>query len=135
MGGLAPDSGFSLAEGGVVAATGFTASGVHCGLKPDGRPDLALVCADADAAAAAVFTRNQVVAAPVIVSRRHVESGTARAVVINAGNANACTGTVGERDATAMAAAVAEAIGCAASDVIVCSTGVIGMPLPLDRVV
>jgi len=128
-------SGFSLAQGGVVAASGFTAAGVHCGLKPDGRPDLALVSAEGPVAAAALFTTNAVAAAPVLVSRRHIASGSARAVVINAGNANACTGAKGERDALEMATAVARALDCAADDVVVCSTGVIGVPLPVDRVV
>ncbi len=131
---LSHTKGFALAEGGVVAAEGFTAAGVHCGLKPDGRRDLALVCATEAVAAAAVFTSNQVAAAPVVVSRRHIAGGTARAVVINAGNANACTGAQGQRDARAMALAVAEALDCEAHDVVVCSTGVIGVPLPVDRV-
>ena len=129
-----PPSGFALAEGGVVAAKGFTAAGIHCGLKPDGRRDLALVCATQTVATAAVFTSNQVAAAPVVVSRRHVATGTSRAVVINAGNANACTGAQGERDAEATALAVAQALECEPEDVLVCSTGVIGVPLPVDSV-
>jgi len=125
---------FSPADGGVVAPLGFTASGVHCGLKPEGRRDLALVSAQESVSAAALFTTNQVAAAPVIVSRRHVSSGTAQAVVVNAGNANACTGAQGESDAMAMAQATAAQLECNAEDVLVCSTGVIGVPLPLERV-
>jgi glutamate N-acetyltransferase/amino-acid N-acetyltransferase len=126
--------GFSNAEGGVVAARGFTAAGVACGLKPDSKRDLALIVASHDVPAAAVFTRNSIVAAPVLVSRAHIASGSARAVVINAGNANACTGDKGVRDAQATAAAVSEDLGCAPDDVLVCSTGVIGMPFPLEKV-
>ena len=92
------------------------------------------MCAEEARARRAVFTTNQVAAAPVNVSRRHIATGTARAVVINAGNANACTGAQGERDAESTAQAVADALGCEPSDVLVCSTGVIGVPLPVDRV-
>ena len=119
--------------GGVSAPAGFSASGISAGLKPGGALDVAIVVADKTSPAAAVFTTNKVAAAPVLVSRRHVASGTARAVVINAGNANACTGAQGERDAEATAAAVASGLGCAAEDVLVCSTGVIGVPLPATR--
>ncbi len=127
--------GFSLAEGGVVAATGFTAAGISCGLKPDGRLDLALVAAEGSVPAAAVFTRNAIVAAPVIVSREHLASGRARAVIINAGNANACTGATGLSAARETARSVAAELGCAPEEVLVCSTGVIGVPLPLPLVV
>lgn len=126
---------FASTEGGVVAAAGFMAAGVHCGLKADGRRDLALVTADKPVPVAAVFTTNAVAAAPVIVSRRHVASGTCRAVVINAGNANACTGRRGEDDAIATAHAVAEALACEPGEVVVSSTGVIGVPLPVELVV
>ncbi len=120
-------------EGGVSAPAGFSASGISAGLKPSGALDLALVAAEAACPAAAVFTTNKVAAAPVIVSRRHIADMTARAVVINSGNANACAGAQGERDAENTAAVLADALGCAATDVIVCSTGVIGVPLPTDR--
>lgn len=126
---------FASTEGGVVAAAGFMAAGVHCGLKADGRRDLALVTAEKPVSVAAVFTTNAVAAAPVIVSRRHVASGTCRAVVINAGNANACTGRRGEDDAIATAHAVAEALACEPGEVVVSSTGVIGVPLPVELVV
>lgn len=127
--------GFSHAEGGVVAAKGFTASGIACGIKPNGRLDLALIAAQSSVPAAAVFTRNAIVAAPVVVSREHVTSGRARAVIINAGNANACTGAAGLAAARETAASVAAELGCAAQEVLVCSTGVIGVPLPLPHVV
>jgi glutamate N-acetyltransferase/amino-acid N-acetyltransferase len=132
--GQASSTVFSPAEGGVVAPLGFTAAGVHCGLKPEGRRDLALVSAEQAVGAAALFTTNQVVAAPVIVSRRHIAAGIARAVVINAGNANACTGPEGLSAAEAMADAVGESLGCPPESILVCSTGVIGVPMPLDRV-
>lgn len=125
--------GFAYAEGGVVAPLGFLASGVSAGLKGQGRRDLALIVAERVVPAAAVFTTNKVAAAPVIVSRRHIARGVARAVVINAGNANACTGPQGERDAVAVAQSVAGAIGCATEEVIVSSTGVIGVALPVEK--
>jgi glutamate N-acetyltransferase/amino-acid N-acetyltransferase len=128
-------AGFAFADGGVVAPEGFECAGVHCGLKPEGRRDLALVVATGGAVAAAgVFTRNLVAAAPVAISRRHLAGGRCRAVVINAGNANACTGAQGERDAVATAERVAELVGCRVDEVAVCSTGVIGVPLPVERV-
>ncbi|MGH9214426.1 MAG: bifunctional glutamate N-acetyltransferase/amino-acid acetyltransferase ArgJ [Acidimicrobiales bacterium] len=122
----------------VVAAAGFVANGVACGIKDPAAQDLALVTTDdgAPVPAAAVFTQNQVVAAPVIVSRRHLATTTGRAagVVVNSGNANACTGTQGETDAEAMCALTAKAVGCAADEILVCSTGLIGPQLPMDRV-
>jgi len=126
-------AGFALAEGGVCAPKGFLSSGVSAGLKPSGKRDLALVVAEECVSAAGVFTTNKVAAAPVIVSRRHIAGGCARAVVINAGNANACTGAQGELDARSTAVAVGEALLCSADQVIVASTGVIGVPLPVER--
>ncbi len=122
----------------VTAPAGFVANGVACGIKPSGDPDLSLV-ATADGAAvpaAAVFTQNLVVAAPVIISRGHLlaTGGRAAGVVLNSGNANACTGDQGAGDAEAMCAATAEALGCTADEVLVCSTGLIGPPLPIDRI-
>ncbi len=114
---------------------GFRSAGVSCGLKRKGRLDLALVVADRAVPAAAVFTRNLVAAAPVHLSREHIADGRVRAVVINAGNANACTGVQGMADALATAEALAAQLGCATQDVIVCSTGVIGVPLPVDKVI
>lgn len=125
--------GFSPAVGGVAAAAGFSASGVAAGLKAGGKRDLALVAAETAVPAAAVFTTNKVAAAPVLVSRRHAASGLARAVIINAGNANACTGDEGLAAAEATAVAVGEALGCKPTEVIVSSTGVIGVQLPVER--
>jgi glutamate N-acetyltransferase/amino-acid N-acetyltransferase len=113
---------------------GFRASGVTCGIKASGAPDLALLACDGPATAAGAFTRSRLAAAPVLLSREHVADGRARAVVVNSGNANACTGPQGVRDAQAMAAATASALGIEAGEVLVCSTGVIGKPLPMARV-
>jgi glutamate N-acetyltransferase/amino-acid N-acetyltransferase len=119
----------------VVAADGFVASGVAGGIKPSGDPDLALVAtADgAPAAAAGAFTQNLVVAAPVTVSRRHLAAtaGRAAAVVLSSGNANAATGERGELDAERMCALTADGLGCPPESVLVCATGLIGLPLPM----
>ena len=122
----------------VTEAKGFRAAGIACGIKPSGAPDLSLVATD-DArpvAAAAVFTSNKATAAPVQVSRAHLESsgGRACAVVLNSGNANAATGESGRRDAERMAELVAEQLGCRSDAVLVCSTGLIGIPLPMDPI-
>ena len=122
----------------VTAPRGFVASGVACGIKPAGAPDLALV-ATADGrpvVAAAVFTRNGAAAAPVVVSRRHLDAtgGRAAAVVLNSGNANAATGDSGIGHASAMCELVARELGCAAEEVLVCSTGLIGIPMPFGPV-
>ncbi len=118
---------------GVTAPRGFRAAAVPAGIRPD-RLDLALIVADRTCTAAGVFTANLVQAAPVLVSREHLRSGRARAVVINAGCANAGTGEAGRRDAREMAAVTARAVSCAPEEVVVASTGVIGVPLPMDKV-
>ncbi len=121
---------------GVTFARGFTAGAIAAGVKhgvPD-RLDVALLVADRPCVAAAAFTRNQVIAAPCVVTKRHVAAGALRGAVVNSGNANACTGDQGERDAVAMAAAAATAIGARTEEVAVASTGVIGIPLPADRI-
>ncbi len=118
---------------GITAARGFRAAAVAAGVKPD-RLDLALIVAERTCSAAGVFTTNRMQAAPVVVSREHLARGEARAVVVNAGCANAATGARGLEDARRMAAEVAGALGCPASQVVVASTGVIGVPLPMDRV-
>jgi len=112
---------------------GFRAAGITCGIKQSGRPDLALIVSDALAPAAAVFTTNRVAAAPVVVSRRHGHHGV-RAIVASSGNANACTGERGERDALSMCEVAARAIGAAADEIMVCSTGVIGVTFPIEKV-
>lgn len=123
---------------GPVDVAGFVASGIHCGIKESGAPDLALIATTYGVAvpAAAVFTTNLAAAAPVQVSRAHLEAtgGYAAAVVINSGNANAATGATGRAHAERMCALVAEGVGCQPEEVLVCSTGLIGIPLPIDAV-
>lgn len=123
-------------SGGITAAAGFRAAGVSAGIKASGALDLALIVPDGPASAAALFTANQVQAAPVTVSRAHLASsgGRVAAVLVNSGCANACTGADGLRVARASTEAVAAALGCPADQVLVCSTGVIGVGLKLDRV-
>jgi len=119
---------------GVTAVPGFDAGGLACGIKESGAPDLALLATSdrAPATAAGVFTMNLAQAAPVQVSRRHLADGRAAAVVLSSGNANAATGAAGRRDAARMCELVADGIGVAAADVLVCSTGLIGIPMPMD---
>ncbi len=120
----------------VTAIEGFEAAGIASGIKPSGDPDLALV-ATADRApvtAAGVFTTNLAQAAPVQVTRAHLTDGRAAAVVLNSGNANAATGEAGRADARRMCELTAVGLGVAAEDVLVCSTGLIGIPLPMSPV-
>jgi glutamate N-acetyltransferase/amino-acid N-acetyltransferase len=117
----------------VTAAPGFVAGGLACGVKESGAPDLAIVATEDRAAvvAAGVFTTNLAQAGPVQVSRRNLASGRAAAVVLNSGNANAATGATGIRDAERMCELTAAGMGVRAADVLVCSTGLIGIPLPM----
>lgn len=113
---------------------GFRAAGHACGIKSDPtKLDLALFVSDSPCVAAGVFTQNRVVGAPVKVCRERVPSSTVRAVVINSGCSNACTGERGIMDAKRMTATLSQQLGCAAEDVLVCSTGVIGHFLPLEK--
>jgi len=121
-------------DGGVLAPTGFLASGVAAGLKKGGKLDIALIDAGRLVPTAAMFTTNSMAAAPVIVSRENISSGLIRAIVVNAGNANACTGESGLADARNMAAVTAEALGANHDQILVASTGVIGVPMPMDIV-
>ena len=116
--------------GGVCATPGVRAAGVAAGLKPSGAPDVALVDAGAVVDAAVVQTRNQVRAAPVEVTARNAADGRARAVLLNAGSANACTGPEGLALAVRSTERTARRVGCEPGDVLVCSTGVIGRPIP-----
>ena len=112
---------------------GFVAAAVTAGIKPSGKPDMALVVnTGPEFVAAGVFTRNRVVASPVKLTRKAVADGRLAAVVYNSGNANACNGAQGDADAAAVVQRVADAIGCEVADVAACSTGLIGEPLPLD---
>ena len=126
------------AEGGVTAPEGFRSASLHCGIKAKaGALDLAVLATDEPATAAGLFTTNLAKAAPVLVSQHHLTStsGRARAVVVNSGCANACTGDDGMANAVRMTAETAAALGCAAEEVLVASTGVIGVGLKMDRVV
>ena len=127
---------WSVPDGSVTSPQGFVAAAVAAGIKQSGRPDLVLVAADRDCAAAGVFTRNRVAAAPVLLDRATLAAGRAalRGVLINAGNANACTGEPGLADAREMQRLAAAALGTRPEQLLVMSTGVIGVPLPMTRV-
>jgi glutamate N-acetyltransferase / amino-acid N-acetyltransferase len=116
----------------VTAARGFVASGVHCGIRRS-HSDLALVRSAVTATGAGMFTVNRMQAAPVVVSKQHLELTAPQAVVVNSGNANAATGEKGERDARTTAATTARLLGLAEAQVLVLSTGVIGVPLQIDE--
>jgi len=122
-----------LIQGGVTSAQGFVAAGVHCGIKAQ-KKDLALVVSRVPAAAAGVFTTNKVKAAPVLLDMERVRSGQGQAVLLNSGNANACTGEQGMRDAREMARIAAEHLQLVEDIVYICSTGPIGVPLPMDAI-
>lgn len=116
----------------VTAAKGFVATAVHCGIRRN-RPDVALVRSTVPATGAAMFTKNRMQAAPVVVSKEHLERAEPQAIVVNSGVANAATGQRGELDARATAAEAARLLELAPEQILVLSTGVIGVPLPLDR--
>lgn len=119
-----------------MAPLGFRAGAAKAGVKTGvaDRLDVGLIVSDRPCTAAGVFTTNQVIAAPCVLTRAHLETGTLRAIVANSGIANACTGDEGDRAALAMAEAAAAAIGCAPGEIGVASTGVIGWQLPVDRI-
>ncbi|MCG2620302.1 bifunctional glutamate N-acetyltransferase/amino-acid acetyltransferase ArgJ [Arthrobacter sp. I2-34] len=119
----------------VTTPKGFRAAGITAGLKASGKPDMALVVNDGPAkAAAAVFTSNRVAAAPVLWSRQVVSDTRVDAVILNSGGANACTGAEGFQNTHATAEKTAEVLGISAGDVVVCSTGLIGEQLPMDKI-
>src|SRR5512143_3019419 len=126
----------STATGSITTPRGFRAAGVAAGIKATNGLDLALLVSETPAQAAAVFTTNLAVAAPVVVSRDHLarSGGVARAIIVNSGCANACTGAEGLQAARDMAAETAREIGCPVEQVLVASTGVIGVALPMDKV-
>ncbi len=133
---MPPDESFHAVPGGVTAASGFLAGTACCGIKAEDhkRADLALVCSEVPSAAAAVFTTNKIKAAPVKVSAAHLRTRDVRAVVLNSGNANAATGLPGIEHAKQMARAVGWNLGLRERQVLVCSTGRIGVPLPIERI-
>lgn len=127
---------FTRIKGGVGAPQKFLTSAVSCGIKNPAaeRLDLALIYSEVPCSSAGTFTTNRVKAAPVRVSQTHLRKGDLRAVIVNSGNANACTGVQGVQDAKAMCKAVAKPLGLTQSEIGVCSTGVIGLPMPMVRV-
>ena len=126
----------SVSVGGVTTPQGYRASGSSAGIKADNGLDLALLVSDTPATAAAVFTTNRAQAAPILVSREHLSAsgGVARAIVVNSGCANACTGDEGLRAAREMAAETARLVRCSIAEVLVASTGVIGVALPIEKI-
>ncbi len=125
---------FSTVSQSQTVPKGFRFAGITCGIKASGKPDMALVVGEGPLVAAGVYTTNQVVAAPVLLCRQRTPASTTRAIVINSGNANACTGEPGMRDAEQMTQMVADQLHCKARDVLVMSTGIIGRPLPMEKI-
>lgn len=118
----------------ITSPQGFMAAGVKAGIKKSGKEDVAIIYSTVPATVAGMFTTNQVAAAPVLVCREHIKKGIAQAIIINSGCANACTGEIGMQDAKQMARLTAEALELDASQVLVSSTGIIGVNLPMDKV-
>jgi glutamate N-acetyltransferase/amino-acid N-acetyltransferase len=121
-------------DGGITAVPGILAGGVAAGIKPSGKKDLALVHSPTPARSAAVFTSNQVKGAPVLISMEHARSGAAQAILASSGCSNVCTGERGLRDAREMTRTVADLLRIPPNHVLIAATGVIGVPLPMDRV-
>jgi glutamate N-acetyltransferase/amino-acid N-acetyltransferase len=113
---------------------GFTASGISCGIKLTSAPDLALIFSETDAQVAGVFTTSSVKAAPVLIDIPRVRRGTSRGVIVNSGNANACIGKLGLKTARSMVSGVEAALGLKSGEMLVSSTGVIGVPLAIDKI-
>lgn len=132
---MAKKSPTSSPRRGVTAPQGFRAASIHCGIKKPGLLDLALIVSEQSGPIAGVFTKNQVVAAPVILDRLHLRQGIGRAILVNSGNANACTGAKGLAAAKKTARLLARHIGVPASQIFIGSTGVIGRVLPVDRII
>ena len=125
---------YPILPGGVTAAKGFQASGIHCGIRGKSeKKDLALIVSDVECAAAAVYTQNLVQGAPIAVTKRNIADGKARAVLCNSGNANTCNAD-GEQKAQTMCELIAKPLGLQSTDIIVASTGVIGQPLPIEPI-
>lgn len=121
-------------EKNVCAPRGFKASGIACGIKKAAKPDLALIYSEVPAAGAGVFTQNKIKAAPLLLTQQHLKSQTLQAIITNSGNANACTGKVGLQHAAQIATTLAKSLQIAVNSVAVSSTGIIGVPLPIDNI-
>ncbi|AET66004.1 glutamate N-acetyltransferase/amino-acid acetyltransferase [Desulfosporosinus orientis DSM 765] len=128
------ETAWKLTNGGIAAPRGFYAAGVQAGIKYKDKYDVALIFSDIQAQAAAVYTKNVVKAHPLYLTQRHLENGLARAIVVNSGNANACVGEFGDQAAYSMAEVAGMFLAVQPEDVLVASTGVIGVEMPLDRV-
>jgi glutamate N-acetyltransferase/amino-acid N-acetyltransferase len=124
---------FKIVEGAISTPKGFQASGIACGIKASGKPDLALIYSDVACSAAAVFTTNKVIAAPVIISKEHIKAGKAKAILINSGNANACTGEEGMKNTKKTISAAARELEIDEKHILTASTGIIGKQLPMDK--
>jgi glutamate N-acetyltransferase / amino-acid N-acetyltransferase len=123
-----------MAELHLLSPRGFRAGAAAAGIKTSGKPDVALLLCDRPASAAAVFTSNKVFAAPVKIGREHVAGGKLRGIVVNSGNANACTGRRGERDALEMCRLAAKVAGCPPEEILPSSTGIIGHEMPMEKI-
>lgn len=124
---------FKVFDGNVSSPIGFLASGVHCGIKEKNK-DLSIIYSECPAVCSAVFTKNKVIAAPLVVSKKHIEDKYAQVIVVNSGNANACTGEQGMKDAELMVELTSKKLLIPKENVIVSSTGIIGVPMPMDKV-
>ncbi|WP_297635427.1 bifunctional glutamate N-acetyltransferase/amino-acid acetyltransferase ArgJ [uncultured Clostridium sp.] len=124
-----------IKNGSITTPLGFKASGIHCGLKQSNKKDLALIFSETSCTAAGVYIKNTIKGAPIYVTRDHLENGTARAIVINSGNANTCNGNKGLDAAKAMAYFLSFNLHIEPKDILVASTGVIGVPLPLKKII
>jgi len=123
-----------IPSGNITSASGFLAGAVRAGIKSKDELDLAILCSEVACKAAGVFTTNQIKSAPVVLSQRHISEGRAQAIAVNSGCANACTGEQGLIDALAMANLAAAKLGISPEEVLVASTGVIGVSLPMDKI-
>ncbi len=123
-----------IASGDITSASGFLAGAVHAGIKSTDELDLAILCSEVTCKAAGVFTTSQIKSAPVVLSQSHISKGRAQAIVVNSGCANACTGQQGLIDALGMTSLAAAELGISPEQVLVAGTGVIGVPLPMDKI-
>ena len=121
-------------KGGITAAAGFKAAGISSGIKKSGKKDLALIFSGIPAEAAGMFTSNKIKAAPILVSQKQIKAGIAQAIIVNSGNANACNGSRGLKDAEKIIAETAKALGISRKKVLIASTGSIGVPLPVEKI-
>ncbi|MBI4744785.1 MAG: bifunctional glutamate N-acetyltransferase/amino-acid acetyltransferase ArgJ [Actinobacteria bacterium] len=123
-----------MSNKGITAPKGFKANGIACGIKESGKKDLAIIFSEKPASAAAVFTTSKVQAAPVLVSKEYIEDGIIQAIIINSGNANACTGAKGLKNSILMTETTADELKINPRSVLIASTGIIGVQLPMDKI-